>query len=434
MNKIRLYLRQSWNMIRQDKLFSGIYIAGTGLAIALTMTLFIILFVKFAPVYPEYNRDRMVVTSGVKRESKDTANRNFWIHKSSYRLVEMIRELPSVDAVTGIVLSWDNLKVDVSAGYGSIKATRLFTDADYWRVYDFMFVDGRPYTDADVMSETKVAVVSQSFANMLFLTEDAAGRTFSLSGDEYRVAGVVKDVAASLSKNTAGDVWIPHTLSEDYVSANEGNSLLGNYEVAVTAKSEDETDKVKSEIKEMIHRINAQDKEYNTVILGPDRYWENTFRMSEHLAIDEGMKVYVFVLIAVLVIPALNMGGMISSKMERRRPELGIRKTYGASRGQLLVQILWENMLLTLLGGVVGVILSYVIVLSANEWIVNLLDVSLIVKQDLLSGNLSLEMLFNWPVFALTLVTCLVLNLISSMIPAVMSLRHTIINSLKSKQ
>ena len=47
--------------MRQNKLFSSIYITGTGLSIAFTMVLFIIYYVKFAPVYPEYNRNRTLV-------------------------------------------------------------------------------------------------------------------------------------------------------------------------------------------------------------------------------------------------------------------------------------------------------------------------------------------------------------------------------------
>ena len=55
---IRIYLKQAWETARQNRLFSSIYVVGTGLSIALTMTLFIIFYVKTAPIYPEYNRDR----------------------------------------------------------------------------------------------------------------------------------------------------------------------------------------------------------------------------------------------------------------------------------------------------------------------------------------------------------------------------------------
>ena len=50
---LKLYLKQAWTLLRQNPLFSGLYIAGTGLAIAMTMIVAEIYYVKLAPVYPE---------------------------------------------------------------------------------------------------------------------------------------------------------------------------------------------------------------------------------------------------------------------------------------------------------------------------------------------------------------------------------------------
>ena len=68
---IKLYLKQAWTMIKQHRLFTGIYVVGTGLSIALVMTLFIIFYVKFAPIYPEYNRNRMLTVTKMKSYPKD---------------------------------------------------------------------------------------------------------------------------------------------------------------------------------------------------------------------------------------------------------------------------------------------------------------------------------------------------------------------------
>ena len=58
MNHLKLYIKQSWNLMKQNKLFTGIYVTGTALAIATTMIMAIVYYVKIAPVYPEVNRDR----------------------------------------------------------------------------------------------------------------------------------------------------------------------------------------------------------------------------------------------------------------------------------------------------------------------------------------------------------------------------------------
>ena len=49
---IKTHFKQAWNIIKQNKLFSSIYVAGTALSIALTMTIFVIYYVKIAPIYP----------------------------------------------------------------------------------------------------------------------------------------------------------------------------------------------------------------------------------------------------------------------------------------------------------------------------------------------------------------------------------------------
>lgn len=63
------HLKQAWQLLRQNKLFSGIYIAGTALAIASTTIFAVIYYVKLAPVYPEYMRDRIVTLSTLEYDT-----------------------------------------------------------------------------------------------------------------------------------------------------------------------------------------------------------------------------------------------------------------------------------------------------------------------------------------------------------------------------
>ncbi len=65
------HFKQAWQLLRQNKLFSGIYIFGTALAITSTTLFGIVYYVKIAPVYPEYNRSRQAeITSAEEREGK----------------------------------------------------------------------------------------------------------------------------------------------------------------------------------------------------------------------------------------------------------------------------------------------------------------------------------------------------------------------------
>ncbi len=437
MNRIKLYLRQAWTTIRQNKLFSGIYIAGTGLSIALTITLFIIIYVKIAPIYPEYNRDRILSIKKVEKTTKDTTSSNYWSSFVSYEVVKMLRELPNIDVVTGISGgNWGHTNgYEASTEHNTVLATPIYTDADYWKVYSFEFIGGKPFNDADVTSSSRIAVVSQSFAKTLFMTDDVVGKTFDFLGTTYKIKGIVKDVAASMTKNTAADLWIPHTCSDEIKNYDNEDGLLGIFIISLTAKSVNDIATVKHEIADMMHRYNQQDDYYNHTI-NPVSTIESELLFTDLKINDNNLiiKTYLYILFALLLIPALNLSGMISSRMHKRLAELGIRKAYGATNTQLLTQILWENLLLTLCGGLVGLILSYIIVISANDWIINILNLGFNIKTNLLAGNLSIEMLFNWWVFLVAILVCFILNLISAIIPAIMALRKTIIYSLNSKK
>ena len=111
---IKLYFKQAWTMMKQNKLFTSIYVAGTGLSIALVMTLFIIFYVKFASVYPEYNRNRTLVVSTTKRINK--ANEGNWSTNSgtSWKFTNgLLGNLKNAVAVAGVAEGW-NIKQEIS--------------------------------------------------------------------------------------------------------------------------------------------------------------------------------------------------------------------------------------------------------------------------------------------------------------------------------
>lgn len=83
---IKSYLRQAWQLLKQNLLLSGFYIVGIGVAIAITMTLMIIYYVKMAPVYPELNRDRTLVCKSMTVEFRKKPG----ISTSSLRIIRFI--------------------------------------------------------------------------------------------------------------------------------------------------------------------------------------------------------------------------------------------------------------------------------------------------------------------------------------------------------
>lgn len=433
---LKNYFKQAWTLMRQNRLFTGIYVVGTGLSIALVMTLFIIFYVKFGPVYPEYNRDRTLVLKPIKRYPKGKPES--WTINGGvayYVVDQMLSGLPHVEQVAGSMIDfWGNNQVS-AADVKPFKVTPRFANGAFWKVFSFRFVDGQPFTQEDVEAKAQVAVIGESLAKRLFAaTEGVEGRHFAFNGRDYRVCGVVRDVS-NATPETAGDLWLP-LLNAQYISKElDRFGLLGNVYVSLLVDDAENLETVRSEVQDVFRRYTLQDKDYEYDLMGqPDPYWLSTFRQDVEKAPDtmELVKDFLYILLALLFIPALNLSGMISSRMDSRIAELGIRKAYGATRRRLLEQVLCENLLLTLLGGLAGLLFSYLIVLTASDWILTLFDKN--IYDTSLSTSLTPEMLFNPAVFGCALAVCVVLNVVSALVPALGAMRHPIMESLNTKR
>ena len=343
--------------------------------------------------------------------------------------------LPHVEQVAGSMIDfWENYQVSAT-DVKPFKAVPRFANGTFWEVFSFRFTDGRPFTQEDVEARARVAVIGESLARRLFATaEGVTGRHFSFNGRDYRVCGVVQDVS-NATPETAGDLWVP-LFNAQYISKElDRHGLLGNVYAYLLVDDAENLEAVRGEVQDVFRRFSLQDKDYEYDLMGqPAPYWLSTFRQEVDKTPDtmELAKSFLYILLALLFIPALNLSGMISSRMDSRVAELGIRKAYGATRRRLLEQVLCENLLLTLLGGLAGLLFSYVIVLTASDWILTLFDKN--IYDTSLATSFTPEMLFNPAVFGSALGVCVVLNVVSALVPALWAMRHPIMESLNTKR
>ena len=123
---------------------------------------------------------------------------------------------------------------------------------------------------------------------------------------------------------------------------------------------------------------------------------------------------------------------MIASRMAGRMDEVGVRKAFGATNGSVLFQVLCENLLLTALGALFGLLLAYLITLGASNWILALFDGK--INKMAPENVITVEMLFNPTIIAITMLLTLVLNLMAAIVPTLFALRKSITYSLYNKR
>jgi ABC-type antimicrobial peptide transport system permease subunit len=440
----KIYLRQAWTLMKQNRLYSAIYIVGTGLSVALMMVVFLIYYIKFAPIYPEYNRNKTLVMKGISVEMKDGMSANSLSYHIGHDIIPNMKYVKDVAMVhSGSDYINDKLIV-MPRGKENITVAPLYVNDGFWRVFTFDFISGRPFTAADERAQRNKAVISESLAKKVFGSADAAGRYLENNGRRYEVAGVVKDVSAA-TPATYADIWMVIPKSEGAESDNVSiyaNGLdvgklkiMGSYYCYMTVKKDGEQALLKNEITQYVRKLSLlhrRDSVSFNLEGQPDTYAENSIRTFNNTPIDYRAKMtdFLVMMFALLFVPALNLCGMISSRMDGRMSEMGIRKAFGARRKTLLGQILSENMVLTAIGALLGLLMSYLILAAASDWILQIFDT--FGKDN--HVDITLEMLFNPVIIGIAVAVCFVLNLASAVLPAMLSLRHDIISSINTKR
>lgn len=436
---IKTYLKQAWAMMKQNRLFTSIYVAGTALSVAFTMILFIIYYVKFAPIYPEYNRNRTLVINNLRTE---TNGGNNWSCNAgvSSKMIGLLKDLKHLDKMGAASQMGGFLGLSLTLPESNETYTPIIqlVDHGFWEVFTFNFISGKPFTEVDVESNLPKAVISESMANRYFATSDATGKYLDFDGNKIQVCGVVKD-GSTASMTTMGEVYLPLYFSGLLVQHKDDVSLLGSIALYLTAPSSGEMEMLRAEVHEVVKQYDLQYEDMVNNLMGqPDVWWKNYFRevCSMEPDIAASVRGILYMVLALLFIPAMNLCGMISSRMDERLSELGMRKAYGATNRSLIGQVLTENLLLTIVGALIGLALAYFIVLTGSEWVMKIMDAG-----NVLSGmkvtypmTFHLEMLINLPLFLTVLGLCLLLNFVSALVPTVLALRHPIIYSIHSKR
>ncbi|AUI45966.1 ABC transporter permease [Bacteroides hominis] len=434
---IKLYLKQSWMLIRQNKLFSSLYVLGTGLAIAMTMIIAIVYYIKIAPIYPEVNRSVTMRMKGVSAMHVKGGGNSYLC---SYEMLkEWFYPLKSAELVTAVnehFLNREGAYIQPAGGGEQIPALVKYTDPNFFRLFEFEFLNGKPFSEADLASGIRNVVLSDRMARRIFGRTDVVGQTFKLDFKESKVVGVVRE-GSYLLPASYGQIYMPYSCLPGYDSNNDGSHKVGTYIVYFKVRQKEDMPKLYAEVNEMVHKYNISQKEYTVDIFHqPDPYWQTWFREGNTNEIDwmSVIKLYGGALLALLLVPAINLSGMISSRMDDRLAEMGIRKAFGANRKQLLNQVLWENLLLTCIGGLMGLIVSWGLLVLGRNWVFSLFDKYPTVVSDGVDVAINPQMLFSPLMFCVTFAFCLILNLLSAWWPTWRSLHNDIIDSLNTKK
>jgi putative ABC transport system permease protein len=354
---LRTYLKLAWRVLWRRKFFTLTSLFGIVVTLVVLMVATALVDHIFAPMAPEVRQDR---TLGIFR-ARFVGPHSTWTSAAGYRLLDRYaRNLPGVERL-GIV--GEPATVQSYPGGTRVESTMRRADAEYWRILDFTFVEGGPFTDQDVANGSMVAVINAATRDRFFGGAPAVGRTIEADNQHFRVIGVVDNVPSSRVV-AGGDIYVPLTTAKTDAYQKE---MLGDFIGLLLARSPSEFPGIRAEFASRLKAVEMPDKDYDRFFAPAETYFESIAgqrfgdRYEERSHPERLWGAMVLVSLLFLLLPTVNLVNLNVSRIMERASEIGVRKAFGASSRVLISQFVVENLVLTLIGGLAGFVLSAVV-------------------------------------------------------------------------
>lgn len=395
---LKNYLKTAYLVYLRRKAFTAINLVCIVLTLVVLMVTTALLENTFHPSGVEGKSDRFLQIWMMQTK---TSNDNTWGSPLGYKLIDhYLKPLKSTELVAAVS------NPEPVSVYQKDRVTKLdmrLADANYWKVLDFTLLAGRlPTLDDDQRGRT-VMVVNQSSALRLFGVGQAVGQKLNVGSQVFEVIGVVQD---ELHFNAYADLWAPITSKPNTDYQNEMN---GEFTALLLGRSPDDLDAIRREVAQVAKTITYQDERQGGVTsIWADSKLDAFARILTHNNdhADSGSATVLAVvgscMVLFMLLPALNLVNLNMGRTLERSSEIGVRKAFGATSAQLVGQLMLENLLLCLAGGVISLLCTTGVLL----WLES-------------SGLIPyLRLHLNWTVYGAGLVLTLVFGVLSGVIPA----------------
>lgn len=352
---LKNHLIVAWRNLLRNKSFSVINLAG--LTIGMAATMLILLW-----VYTEKSWDKQYKKYHSTYHVMSNRNFNGEINTGPDMMFPLARtakaSLPEVE--NAAVVSFPN-RIIFTVGDKILTKNTLNTTTDFFNIFSFDFVEG----DASAIQDPDALVFTESTAKAFFGNTPAVGKTVKVNNDRNAIVkAVVKDIPAS--STIQFEALIPFNPSSKSVQAAEQEWVNCGDRVFITTRAGTNIASLEQKMLQLI-KTNTKGENPTTkgsLILHPMEKWrlfeefkdgKNTGGRIQYVSL------FIWIALIILAIACVNFMNLSTARSEKRAKEVGIRKTLGSGRAQLLIQFITESLLLSITAAILAMGLVYVL-------------------------------------------------------------------------
>ena len=396
---IKSYLLLAWKVLLRRKFFTFISLFGISFTLVVLM-LVTSLVDHVVAGYPPETKHASTVNIAYSMLKGEHSRRNGF---AGFGLLDKYaRGLPNVEMMTIVSMP--------SGAYSYLNGQRIKsfmkrTDGNFWRILDFHFVEGGPFTETDVTDHRMVAVINETTRQRFFGGRPALGKLLEVDGQRFTVVGVVPDVPI-LRLVPFGDIWVPHTTAK---SDSYTKDLVGDFMGVLLLKDPSKIALTRDEFWSRLKTVPMPDPMFTSIESTPETLFDTIGRMfigdGTGVGTGYGDKLSLALAFAAalfMLLPAVNLINLNTSRILERASEIGVRKAFGAASWTLVGQFIVENLVLTLVGAAVGFVLA--------GWLLGLLNGSGLIEYA--------DLRLNYRIFFWGALLAVAFGLLSGVYPA----------------
>jgi putative ABC transport system permease protein len=350
-------LKESFRSITANKLRSGLTILGIVIGITAVIAMLSIgegAKRQLAQSIESLGSNMLTVFPGIIQPGRGIVSAGRGTAQSlKMKDVDVIKKIEGVKAVSPEISR--RFQIVSSAGKNT-NSLVLGVTPEYLNVRNAKIQSGKFFLENDL---NKVAVLGPTVAEDLFGSEDPIGKTIRINKVNFKVIGVLEPKGSLGFMNPDEVVLVPLLVMQKILTGSEYLS-----QIAVQAESSNLIESLKEEITQVLlkeHKVSADNPDFSVIA---SQEFLNTFN-----SLINTMTIFLASIAAIsLVVGGIGIMNMMLTSVTERTKEIGLRKAIGAKKKEILMQFLIESVILTLIGGIFGIILGSLISIGVSKF------------------------------------------------------------------
>ena len=285
--------------------------------------------------------------------------------------------------------------------------------ASYGRMRKLDLAEGAFFSEADDFTHTRVAIIGSDARKKLFSGQNALGENIRVDGISYQIIGVLKHQVQNGDDNINEHVYVPYSGMNDLTNT--------YYLTAIVMEYEGDHAKVVKAVRDSMAFHHSFDPKDQRAVFVFDVFAD----LLDLQVITTGIKILLgFIGLLTLGIGGVGLMNIMLVSVTQRTREIGVEKALGAHRWHILFQFLAEALVITALGGLLGVVLAYLV-----SWSVGSLTLWSAFEENASEGDIHLYIdagTLLWSTVILSFV-----GIVSGMLPAIKAARLDPIEALR---